>query len=298
MPIEDEEGLGYLVDPGPDEDPPQSETPEELAARLKAEFEEEFKQHKSNYGRRFTVAQQQLKERGLTVDESGNVGVVDPRTAAAWFMGANAGQVQEPAPEVPDPMYEPDKYREFVTEQAVRRSREEASRELADLKAQIQSMQAMLQKGQMPGVVQGARQYLSEMGLEAFANEPEFDGLVQEAYRGVPPEMRDDPMSVNTAALFAMAALQKQKGITGRGQAPAGGQRQSAPLRQAAGIGPSRGVSAPQARQEQYSEAALVWSETTGQHPSAWDALEQHGDADQNRIFEMYEKRHRNGARR
>jgi hypothetical protein len=221
MPREDEEWeYGDEQDDLGDQDPDgdgastEEELPEELAARLeaekaklKAQYEDEFNQHKAKYGRRFGTLLEQMREAGFDAAEDGALVIRDPQTAMQKLVAAPQQKPKQEEDPEPDMWAETEKWKAWQRKQAAK----EAEAALAPQIGELKQMMAQLVQSQtqqvIPAAAQTARDYLDTLGLGQFAEHPDFEDAFGKAMQSVPQEHWNNPLAVQTAAMTLIPVL-------------------------------------------------------------------------------------------
>ena len=224
MPREDEQNWEFedeqddLDTQNPDADDTQDEEEElseELQAKLDAEtakieakLQEKFAADKARYGRRFGAALEELRGMGMDVAEDGKVVLRDQQTAVQKLMGiaAPAQQKQDEDPE-PDMWADTERWKAWNRKQAVKEAKSEFAQELEPLKQAVAQMRQSQTQQVIPTAENAARDFLEELGLERFAELPEFSDTFAESMRTIPQEHWNNPQAVETAASLALVSL-------------------------------------------------------------------------------------------
>lgn len=191
-----------------DEEDLSPEARQILERRLAAErarLEEEFAQHKANYGRRFNRLNQSLLERGLDVAEDGTLVTREPQKVLGWIGASKPeGQDQEKednTDDIPDPTYAPAQFQQWLARQV-----EQATKPLVE---QIQKLDGSIVSQRASDLIPEVEEYLVSKNYGGAVKHPDFPNLFRESLRQTPEPFRNTEQGQRLAATMAAMMVEQ-----------------------------------------------------------------------------------------
>lgn len=182
---------------------------EAAQASLREELEQQFAKDKANLN---AGLRQRLRDvAGVEIGEDGLPKAADPMrlaTYAAQQLQQGKAKEAEPDDEMPDPTFQAAEFKDWQKRQVERARKEAIEAVKAEFQAEIAQLRGAVLTPAAQNVANAASTYLTDLGFEDYAKDPEFAKQVTDLVRqNVPPGEWNDPKYVRQAV--AMIALER-----------------------------------------------------------------------------------------
>jgi hypothetical protein len=237
------------------EDDPLAALEPEVRARVEAKigatYEAKLQEDKKALSRTYNKAQQDAAAKGFKL-VNGEISITDPEKARQWLGGTPAPKAENPADADAgdEEIQDWDSAAEIARKLEKRHAKATAAAVEAatkPLKEALEQVTGHVSRTQLGAVSESARPVLDELGIGYLADTEGFKSAFAQAIQSVPMAQRNDPQTIETAALMCVPAARRWAAENGVKPPKEDGSAQRAAIAdhqraQLGRTGPSRGT--------------------------------------------------------